>query len=177
VHDVISAKPYDNYKMVMVNYADMWLVHSHVASLLDGAKLELRELKPHSTLLSACTSCPMLRSDLEVSAVEIKDLKHKLDYSSRYNILSHPCVVCGSLKDKLLHATKENIELKQKVDYLTSHLERAIVSEKIIEDDLSHVDESATKSTYKLSIDFERCKDKGEKRAPKFVPTSNYHKE
>jgi hypothetical protein len=37
VHDDMSAKPYDNCKMIMVNYVDMWLVHSHIASLLDGA--------------------------------------------------------------------------------------------------------------------------------------------
>jgi hypothetical protein len=49
-HDDMSAKPCDNCKMIMVNYADLWLVHSHVASLLDGARLELRELKAHSTL-------------------------------------------------------------------------------------------------------------------------------
>jgi hypothetical protein len=36
---------------------------------------------------------------------------------------------------------------------------------------------TATKSTYKLGVGFERCKDKGEKSAPKFVPSSNYHKE
>jgi hypothetical protein len=51
------------------------------------------------------------------------------------------------------------------------------VSEKMIKDDLSRVEESATKSTYKLSIDFERCEDKGVKSARKFVPSSNYHKE
>jgi hypothetical protein len=39
------------------------------------------------------------------------------------------------------------------------------------------VEESATKSTYKLGVGFERCEDKGEKSAPKFVPSSNYHKE
>jgi hypothetical protein len=82
--------------MIMVNYTDLWLAHSHVASLFDGAKLELRELKAHSMLLGACT--PVLRSDLEASVIEIKDLKHKLDHSSRYTILSPPCVVCGSLK-------------------------------------------------------------------------------
>jgi hypothetical protein len=60
---------------------------------------------------------------------------------------------------------------------LTSRLERTIVSEKMIEFDLSRVEESTTKSTYKLGVSFERCEDKGEKRAPKFVPTSNYHKE
>jgi hypothetical protein len=42
---------------------------------------------------------------------------------------------------------------------------------------LSQVEESATKSTYKLGVGFERYEDKGEKSAPKFVPTSNYHKE
>jgi hypothetical protein len=96
VHDEMSAKPCDNCNMIMVNYADLWLIHSHVASLLDGARLELRELKAHSTLLGACTTCSLLRSDLEVSAVEIKDLKHKLDHSSRYTVLSPPCEACLS---------------------------------------------------------------------------------
>jgi hypothetical protein len=49
-HDDMSAKPCDNCKMIMVNYADLWLVHFYVASLLDGARLELRELKARSTL-------------------------------------------------------------------------------------------------------------------------------
>jgi hypothetical protein len=39
------------------------------------------------------------------------------------------------------------------------------------------VEESATKSTYDLGVVFERCEDKGEKSAPKVVPSSNYHKE
>jgi hypothetical protein len=73
--------------MIMVNYADLWLIHSHVASLLDGARLELRELKAHSTLLGACTSCPLLRSELEAAAIEIKDLMHTLDHSSSYTVL------------------------------------------------------------------------------------------
>jgi hypothetical protein len=58
------------------------------------------------------------------------------------------------LKGKLFYATKENIELKQEVAYLTSHLERIVVSEKLIEDDLSRVEESANKSTYKLGVGF-----------------------
>jgi hypothetical protein len=173
VHDDMSAKPYDNCKMIMINYADLWLVYSSVASLLDSARLELRELKAHSTLLGACTSCPMLRSDLEAAAVEIKDLKHKLDHSSRYTVLSTPCEACVSLKGKLLHATKENTELQQEVAYLTAHLEKTALSEKMIEEDLSRVEESATKSIYKLGVGFERC----EKNAPMFVPSSSYHKE
>jgi hypothetical protein len=67
--------------------------------------------------------------------------------------------------------------MKQEVAYLSSHLERTIMSEKIIEEDLSRVEESTTKSTYKLGVNFERCEDKGEKSDPKFVPSSNYHKE
>jgi hypothetical protein len=79
----MSAKPCDKCNMIMVNYVDLWLVHSRIASLLDGARLELRELKTRSTLLGACTTCSLLRSDLEAATVEIKDLKYKLDHSSR----------------------------------------------------------------------------------------------
>jgi hypothetical protein len=177
VHNDMSVKPCDNCTMIMVNYADLCLIHSHVASLLAGARLELRELKTHSTLLGACTTCHLLRSDLETSAVEIKHLKHKLDHSSRYIILSPPYQTCASLKGKLFHATKENTELQQEVTYLIAHLEKTILSEKMIEDDLSRVKESASKSTYKLGIGFERCEDKNEKSAPKFITSSNYHKD
>jgi hypothetical protein len=90
-HDDMSGKPCDRCTMIMVNYADLWLIHSYVAGLFDSTRLELRELKARSTLLGACTSCAMLRSDLEAAAVEIKDLKHKLDHSSRYTVLSPPC--------------------------------------------------------------------------------------
>jgi hypothetical protein len=60
---------------------------------------------------------------------------------------------------------------------LTAYLEKIVLSEKIIEDDLSWVKENASKSTYKLDIEFERCEDKDEKSAPKFIPSSSYHKE
>jgi hypothetical protein len=104
-------------------------------------------------------------------------LRLKISNTNLIILLSPPCELCGSLKGKLLHATKENTELKQEVAYLTSHLERTVVSKKMIEDDLSWVEESTIKFTYKLGVGFERCEDKGEKRASKFVPTSNYHKE
>jgi hypothetical protein len=156
----MSAKPCDRCTMIMVNYADLWLIHSHVAGLLDSARLELRELKAHSTLLGACTACPVLRSDLEAAAVEIKDLKHKLNLSSRYTILSPPCEACVSLKGKLFHATKENTELQQEVTYLTARLKKTVLSEKMIKEDLSRVEESATKSTYRLGVGFERCEDR-----------------
>jgi hypothetical protein len=172
----MSARPCDKCTMIMVNYADLWLLYSRVASLLDGARLELRELKTCSTLLGACTTCPLLRFDLEASAVEIKDLKHKFDHSSCYSVLSPPCDACGSLKGKLFHATKENTELQQEVAYLTARLQKTVLSKKMIKDDLSRVEESAIKSTYKLSVGFERCEDNGEKSAPKFIPSSTYHK-
>jgi hypothetical protein len=60
---------------------------------------------------------------------------------------------------------------------LTTRLEKTALSEKMIEDDLNRVEESATKSTYRLGVGFERCEKKDEKSAPKFVPSSSYHKE
>jgi hypothetical protein len=132
-HDNMSAKSCDNCKMIIVNYADLWLVHSHVASLFDGAILELRELKARSTLLDVCTTCHLLRSDLKAVVIEIKELKHKLDHSSRYTVLSSPCEACVSLKGKLFHAIKENTELQQEVAYLTARHEKTILSEKMIE--------------------------------------------
>jgi hypothetical protein len=110
-HNDMSAKPCDRCTMIMVKYADLWLIHSHITGLLDSARLELRERKARSTLLGACTSCPVLRSDLEVAAIKIEDLKHKIDHSSCYTVLSPPCEACVSLKGKLPHASKENIKL------------------------------------------------------------------
>jgi hypothetical protein len=115
VHDDMSAKPCENCTMTMVKYVDLWLVHSHVASLLDRARLELKELKARSTLLGAYTTCPLLRSNLEASVVEIKDLKHKLDHSSCYNILSPPCDACGSLKGKHSMLPKRTLSFSRRL--------------------------------------------------------------
>jgi hypothetical protein len=60
---------------------------------------------------------------------------------------------------------------------LIARLDKTDLSEKMIEEDLSRVEESATKSTYRLGVGFERCEKKSEKSAPKFVPCSSYHKE
>jgi hypothetical protein len=79
----------------------------------------------------------VLRSDLEAAAIEIKDLKYKLDHSSSYTVLSPPCEACVSLKGKLFHATKENTELQQEVTYLIARLEKTMLSEKMILKDLS----------------------------------------
>jgi regulator of replication initiation timing len=176
-HDDMSAKPCNNCTLIMANYADLWLIHSHIASLLVCARLELRELKARSTLLGACTSCSLFRSDLEAAVIEIKDLKHKLDHSSSYTVLSPPCEACVSLKSKLLYAIKENTKLQQEVAYLTARLDKTALSEKMIDEDLSRVEQSATKSTYRLGVEFERCEKKSEKSAPKFIPSSSYHKE
>jgi hypothetical protein len=45
--------------------------------------------------------------------------------------------VCDSLKGKLFYATKENTKLKQDVAYLTAYLKKTVLSEKMIEEDLS----------------------------------------
>jgi hypothetical protein len=60
---------------------------------------------------------------------------------------------------------------------LSARLEKTILSKKMIEEDLGQIKESATKSTYRLSIGFESCEDKGEKSASKFIPSFTYHKE
>jgi hypothetical protein len=62
---------------------------------------------------------------------------------------------------------------------LTSRLERIVVSEKMIEDVLSRVEESATKSTYKLRVDFKRCEDKVRRVLPSLflTPTSTKRKQ
>jgi hypothetical protein len=38
-HDDMNAKPCDRCTMIMVNYVDLWLNHSHIAGLLDSARL------------------------------------------------------------------------------------------------------------------------------------------
>jgi hypothetical protein len=177
MHDDMSAKPCKNCNIIMVNYADLWIVHTQVVSQLKGVKLELKELKARSLLLGDCLECPKLKLELDTRSLKVKELETKLLDKPRVSVTSPPCEVCGTFKGKLFHATKEDTELKQEVAYLTSHLERTAVSEKMIEDDLNHVEESVTKSTYKLDVGFERCEEKGEKSAPKFVPSSNYYKE
>jgi hypothetical protein len=112
MHNDMSAKPCENYNMIMVNYVDLWIVHTQDANQLKGSKLELKELKAHFLLLGACTSCPMLQLDFEAYSIEIKEVKQILDHSSCYKVFSPRCEVCGTLNGKLLHATKENSELK-----------------------------------------------------------------
>jgi hypothetical protein len=93
LHDDMSAKPRGNCNMIMVNYANVWLVHTQVVSQLKRAKLEPTEHKAHSLLLGARTSCPLLRFGLDACAIEIRDLKHQIAHSSCYSVLSPPCDV------------------------------------------------------------------------------------
>jgi hypothetical protein len=108
--------------------------------------LKLKELKARSLLLGAYLECPKLKLELDTRSLKVKELETKLLEKPRVSVTSPTCEVYGTLKGKLFHATKENTKLKQKVAYLTSHLERTVVSEKMIEDDLNHV-----------GVGFERC--------------------
>jgi hypothetical protein len=111
-----------------------------------------------------------------VSSLNIKKLETELLEKSHISVTSSPCEVCVSLKDNLVHSTNENTMLTQDVAYLTSRLERTKFSEKMIEEDLSWVDECVTHSIHKLGLGYERCEDKGE-ISKKFVPSSTYKDE
>jgi hypothetical protein len=74
MHNDMSAKLCENYNMIMVNYTDLWIVHTQVASQLKGAKLELKELKAHSLLLGACLKCPKLKLELDARSLKVKEL-------------------------------------------------------------------------------------------------------
>jgi hypothetical protein len=73
-HDDTSAKPCDSCNMIMVNYADLLRLQHQVARRLDEAQRELKELKARPLLLGACTSCPLLKFDLQNSHAEVQDL-------------------------------------------------------------------------------------------------------
>jgi hypothetical protein len=137
MHADMSAQPCDNCSMIMVNYADLWIAHTQVTSQFKGAKLELKELKTRSLLLGAYLECSKLKLELDAHSLKVKDLETKLLEKPDVSVTLSPCKVCDTLKDKLFHAIKENTELKQEVTYLSAHLERTKVSEKMIEYDFS----------------------------------------
>jgi hypothetical protein len=107
IHDYISAKTSENCNMIMMNYADLWIVHTQVTSQLKGAKLELKELKAHYLLLGAYLKCAKLKLELGARFLKVKELEIKLLEKPRVSVTSPPCEVCGNLKGKLSHATKE----------------------------------------------------------------------
>jgi hypothetical protein len=88
VYDDMSAKPCDSCNMIMVNYVDLWLVHSQVASQLKGAKLELRELKTRSLLLALVVLCldliwRLVLLKLKILSVKVIILLPKVFYPLR----------------------------------------------------------------------------------------------
>jgi hypothetical protein len=112
MHDDMSAQLCENCNMIMVNYANLWIMYTQVASQLKDAKLELKELKAHSLLLDACLECPKFKLELDIRSLKVKELEINLLKKPRVSVTSPPCEVCGTLKGKLFHATKENTELK-----------------------------------------------------------------
>jgi hypothetical protein len=54
----MNAKSCDNCNMIMVNYADLWLVHSHVARILvPGWSSESSKLVPRCLVLALVALC------------------------------------------------------------------------------------------------------------------------
>jgi hypothetical protein len=149
-------------------------MHPQVASQLESTICELDELKAKLSLLGACLECSKLKLKLDGHSLNVKKLETKLLEKSHVSITSYPCEDCVSLKGKLVHATNENTILVKDVSYLTSWLERTKLSEKMIEEDLSWVDECVTHSIHKLGLGYERCENKSE-ISTKFVPIFTYN--
>jgi hypothetical protein len=151
-------------------------VYSQVASQLESTICELDELRTRPSLLGACLECPKLKLELDAHSLNVKKLETKLLEKSHVSITSSPCEGCVSLKGKLVHATNEDTILVQDVAYLTSRLERTKLSEKMIEEDLSRIDECVTCSIHKLGWGYEWCEDRGE-ISTEFVSISTYNDE
>jgi hypothetical protein len=160
----------------MEDLTKLRVVHDQVASRLESTICELNELKARPSLLGACLECPKLKLELDAHSLNVKKLETKLLEKSHVLVSSSPCKGCVPLKCKLVHATNENTMLMQDVAYLTLWLMRTKLSEKIIEENLSRVDECVTRSIHKLGLGYERCEDKGE-ISTKFVPSSTYNDE
>jgi hypothetical protein len=145
-----------------------------VRLMVQGWNSESSKPVPHCLVLAL----DVLWSDLiwRLLSLRLKILSRNLIIllATVFYPLCARCVVLSRVSFSML---PKSTELKQEFAYLTSHLERTVLSEKMIEDDLSQVEKSVTKSTYKLGVGFERCVDKGEKSAPKFIPSSNYQEE
>jgi hypothetical protein len=151
-------------------------VHAQVASQLKSTIYEVDELKARPSLLCACLECPKIKLELDASSFNIIKFETKLLEKSHVSVTLSPCEVCVSLKGKLVHAINENTMLMQDVAYLTSQLERTKLSDKMIDEDLSRVDECVTRSIHKLDLGYERCEDKSE-ISTKFMLRSTYKDE
>jgi hypothetical protein len=91
MHNDMSAKPCENWNIIMVNYANLWLVHTQVASQLKSAKLELKELKARSLLLGACLEYTKLKLELDARSLKVKNLRQNCLRSHAFQSL-HPLV-------------------------------------------------------------------------------------
>jgi hypothetical protein len=91
MHNDMSAKPCENCNMIMVNYADLWIVHTQVASQLKGAKLELKELKACSLLLVLVWNIPSLNLSWMHVPSRLKNLRQNFLRSHVFQS-SHPLV-------------------------------------------------------------------------------------
>jgi hypothetical protein len=151
-------------------------VHAQVASQLESTICELDERRARPSLLGACLEYHKLKLELDACSLNVKNLESKLIEKSHVLVTSSPCELCVSLKGKLVHATNENTMLVQDIAYLTSRLERTKLSEKMIDEDLSRVDECVTRYIHKLGLGYERCEPKGE-ISTKFVPSCTYKDE
>jgi hypothetical protein len=120
--------------------------------------------------------CPKLKLELDARSLNVKKLEIKLLEKSHILVSPSPCEGCVSLKGKLVHATNENTMLVQDVTYLILRLERTKLSDKMIEEHLSQVDECVTRPIHKLGLGYERCEDKS-KISTKFVSISTYNDE
>jgi hypothetical protein len=176
LYNDMSDKDCDFCLVVKEDLAKLQNVHAQVASQLENTICELDELKARPSLLGACLKCLKLKLELDACSLNVKKLETKLLEKSHVSVTSSPCELCVSLKGKLVHTTNENTMLVQDVAYLTSRLERTKLSEKMIENDLSWVDECVTHSIHKLGLSYERCENKGE-ISTKFVPSSTYNDE
>jgi hypothetical protein len=148
-----------------------------VCLMVLGLNSESLRFVPHFWVLALVARCLDLIWRLLPLRLRILSTNLIILLATLFYPPSPPYEVCVSLKGKLLHAINENTKLQQEVTYLTVCLEKTVLSEKMIEEDLSRVEKSATKSTYRLGVGFERCEKNGEKSAPKVVLSSSYLKE
>jgi hypothetical protein len=104
MHDDMSAKPCENCNMIMVNYDDLWIVHTQVTSQLKGTKLKLKELNARSLLLGACTSCLMLNLTWKFVLLRVKNLSTKLiiHLTIVFSLLHVKCVALSRVSFSIL---------------------------------------------------------------------------
>jgi hypothetical protein len=112
VHDDTSAKPCDNCRMIMVNYATCgwFMLRLQVNLMMSSWNSESSKLVPHCLVLTLLVHC--LDLIWRLLSLRLKILS--INLSILLVIVSY---LCDSLKGKLFHAIKENTKLQQEVAY------------------------------------------------------------